>query len=404
LHTLQLSLLLVLLPVASRAAEPLFVARTAAGKELRGPLHKLTADWSIEIGKGVRHKITGTDLLSLRRDGVVLPPLPRDEQVILANGDRVPAVDLRLDDEKLHFRHKDLSDGEVSLPLSAVALIWRTAPDGIVGAEQFRRGLTLAKRTSDSVLLRNGDRLEGTLNALGNGAVEMEVAKKSTSARWGQVAAVALSSELAEGGRPKGVQARLVLAEGSNSPGGRITLVSATSDGDLLRGKTTFGALVRIPVEKILALEISGGNVVPLSSLKPSKYVYRPYLDENWSWWTDANVRGRDMRLVGSTYDRGIGMHSPSSLTYALDGNYRRFEATVGLDDRDGVKGRARVRVLRDGKPVDLGHEAVLTRAGGALDVRIDVEGAKALTLEVEPADEAHVQGVVNWVNALLVK
>jgi hypothetical protein len=395
---------LALLGRACPAAEPVFVARTTAGKVLRGPLHRLGADWSIELGKGVRHKVADGELVSLRREGAALPPFPADEQVILANGDRVPVQDLRLDDEKLHFRHKDLGDGELSLPLSAVAVIWRTAPDGVVGPEQFRRRLTLSKRTTDLVLLRNGDRLEGTLNALGGGAVEMEVARKPTSTRWAQVAAVALSSELAERQRPKGTQARVVLADEGTSPGGRITLASATSEGDLLRGRTAFGALVRIPVEKVVALEITGGKVDYLSSLKPAKYVYRPYLDERWRWWADANALGRDMRLAGSTYDRGVGMHASSSLSYALEGEYRTFEATVGLDDRDGIKGRARVRVLRDGKPVDLGGKGVLTRAGGPMEVRVDVEGAKVLTLEVEPAGEANVQGVVNWANARLIR
>src|ERR1700722_16522413 len=171
--------LILFLPRSSAAPDPVFIARTAAGREFRGPLHKLAADWSVEIGKGTRHKIAGEELVCLRQQDVDLPPLPTEEHVILANGDRLPIQDLRLDDEKLYFRHKALAgDAERSLPLSAVTVIWRSAPDREVLPESFRRRLATAKRPRDRVLLRNGDLLEGTLTTLKAGNVGVDVGKK----------------------------------------------------------------------------------------------------------------------------------------------------------------------------------------------------------------------------------
>ena len=379
--------------------------RTAAGKEIRGSLHKLAADWSVEIGKGVRRKIAGEDLLCLVQEGTALPPLPSAEHLILANGDRIPVQDLRLDDEKLFFRHKDLgSDKEVSLPLSTVVLIWRMQPDRVVNAERFRRRLMIGKRSQDRVLLRNGDALDGTLTGLGGGNVEVEVNKKTVATPWRQAAVVALSTELTDRLRLTGVHARLILAATDGSPGGRMTLTSATCDGSILRGKTAFGAMPSAPVDRIVRLEVLGGKAVDLSDLAPAKYEYRPYLDENWAWSAGCNVLDHDLRVGGSTYDRGVGMHAHSLLTYSLGGSYKRFEAKVGLDDRDGRKGRVRVRVLVDGKAADLGPKDVLTHAGGPLVVHVDVTGAKTLTLEVANAEDGPVQGVVNWVDARLVK
>src|SRR5205814_1545449 len=112
---------------------------------------------------------------------------------------------------------------------------------------------------------------------------------------------------------------------------------------------TTFGALVRVPLERVAGLEVLGGKAVYLSDLAPAKYEYRPWLDEKWGWSADGNVLGRDLRLGGSTYDKGVGMHAHSLLTYALGGRYQRFEALVGLDDLDGRQGKVRVKVLLDG-------------------------------------------------------
>src|SRR5271165_4877957 len=155
------------LPALCAEGEPVFSARTADGKEFRGPLHKLDKDWSIVLGKGRGRTLAGSDLLTLRQLGAALPPLPSDEHLILANGDRLPFQDLRLDDEKLSFRHKDLTGEErFSVPLSAALVIWRTAPDGEVAPERFRRRLAGGKRTRDRVLLRNGDTVEGNLQSI----------------------------------------------------------------------------------------------------------------------------------------------------------------------------------------------------------------------------------------------
>jgi hypothetical protein len=393
------------IPALCAEVEPIFTARTAAGKDVGGPLQKLDSDWSVVIGKGKGRTIAGSELLSLRQQGVALPPLPTDEHLILANGDRLPVQDLRLDDEKLTFLHKDLGgETKLSVPLSAVGVIWRMAPDGIVVPEKFRRRLAAGKRMRDRVLLRNGDTIEGNLQSIGAENVEVEVNKKTVKTLWKQVAAIALSTELADRMQPKGLYARLILTEPPGSPGGRVTLTEAACDGTTVRGKTVFGAAVRFPLERVAQLDIFGGKAMALEDIAPSKYEYRPYTNLKWSWSANETVRGRDLCLAGSAYDRGIGMHAHSLLSFPLNGAYQRFEARVGLDERDGREGRVRIKVLLDGKAVDLGKKGDLILADGPLAVSIGVEGAKTLTLVVENAENGPVEAVVDWVEARLVK
>jgi hypothetical protein len=401
-------LLVALLPAgAARAAEePVFDVHTAAGTSLRGPLLKLDADWSVQLGKGADRRVSGKKVVSLRRRGVALPALPSDEHVILVNGDRIPVKEVRVEDERLYFSHADLNDGkETSVPLEAVAVYWRAAPERTAVPEKLRRRLAAGTRTRDTVLLRNGDVLAGVLKAVDGDTVEVEANRKKSRAKLGQVAAIALSSDLANALRPKGVYARLVLSDTPRAPGGRLSLTAAhCADGKTLRGKTVFGARVRVPLGRVLALDLYGGRAVYLSDLKPSKYDYRPYLDERWPWCANRSVTGRDLRLGGSTYDKGIGMHSHSLLTYRLGGAYQRFEALVGLDDLDGRRGKARVRVLADGKPLALPAKGELTAAGGPLAINVKVAGVKELTLEVGWGADGLVQGVVNWADARLIK
>jgi hypothetical protein len=395
---------LLLLAGGGRADEalkpPLFVVHTAAGKDARGPLRELTADWSVRLG-GEGAAVAGGDVLTLRRVGLPLPPLPSDEHVILANGDRIPVRSPRIEGERLHFVNPDLNGGkETSLPLAAVAVLWRTAPERAEDPERLRRQLATEGRPRDVVLLRNGDLLAGVLNGLEADKVAFEVEKKAVSVPLAQVAAVALSTELAEPLRPKGVYGKLVLTGGS----GRLSVTGAAcKDGATLEATTVFGAALSVPLDRVAALDLFGGRAVYLSDLKPARYEFLPYLDEHWPIAADANAAGHDLLLGGSTYGKGLGLHSHSRLTYPLAGGYRRFEAVVGLDDRDGLGGGVRVRVLADGRPLDLGADGELTPRSRPLALSLPVEGVKELTLEVEFGRNGNVQDVVNWADARVV-
>lgn len=390
--------------MAPAAEAPTFAARTTEGKELRGRLVAITAA-AVELRGETTHRLAADGWLSLTRIGLTRSPFPTEEQLILANGDRIPAQDVRLVDEKVHFRHRSLAGGqEVSLPIAAVSVIWRLPPDRVVAASRFRNRLIHGRRARDVVHLRNGDSVEGTLVAIHDADVQLDAGKKQVPIRWTQIAAIALSSELAERSRTTPRGGRLVLAASATSPGGVFTLTGLRGDGKTLSGTTAFGAALQAPLERVDRLEAVSPDVVELSALKPSGYTYSPYLDEKWGWKADAAVTDDDLVLAGRACSRGIGMHAPSRLTFALDGGYRRFDVGVGLDDGAGRPGRVRVQVLGDGKPLTSAEPGILTHASGAVFLNLPVAGVRTLTLVVDDAGRGNVGGVVNWVTPRLLR
>src|SRR5262249_38018985 len=118
----------------------------------------------------------------------------------------------------------------------------------------------------------------------------------------------------------------------------------------------------------------------------------------------EGAVGGGDLRLGGSTYDKGVGLHSESRLTYDVSGGFRRFEALVGLDEAAGPAGSVRVKVLLDGKPQDVGADKELTARDRPVPVRVDLAGARELTLVVELRRGGDLGGHVDWADARLVK
>jgi hypothetical protein len=388
---------------------PIFVVHAADGQTTRGPVRSLKADWSLSAGDSTEVRFTPGDWLSLRRDKTKLPPLPGDQHLILVNGDRIPFETARLDGETLFFKHPDLAEGKESkLPLTALSVVWLTAPDSIDKPDQYRRRISKASRTRDQVLLRNGDVLEGVLNGLTAKQVEVEVDKKAVEVTLDKVAAILLGSDIVNALKPKGVFGRVVLLGDGRAAGSRISLASvACTNGKTLEGKTVFGSSLSVPLERVAALDVYQGNAVYLSDLKPSKSEFTSYLGNSsigYPLVVDGSVENGDLRLGGSTYDKGIGVHSRSRVTYNLAGAYRRFEAVVGLDDETGRDGSARIRTLADGKALDPGADGEVTRKTGPLTIGVSVVGVKELTLEVDFGPRGFVQEQVDWCDARLVK
>jgi hypothetical protein len=388
-----------LLPARETDA-PAFAVHSTEGLVATGPLQELRDDWSVFLGGPKPRQVKGSDLVTLRQAGTRLPPPPGESQVIFANGDRIPGTVRGLTGQRLRFGAQLGTDQELELPLAALAVIWLAPPDATDDADLLRRRLATELRSRDVVLLRNGDAVEGTLKALDDKRLHLETtARKSFTVECGQVAAVALNTELARSLRPKGVYGRLVLANGC-----RLSLASARREAEVLKGKTLFGAAVGVPLDQVAALDLRQGPAVYLSDLKPRRYEHTPYLGVRWPYVADGSVAGRELSLGGNTYDKGVGMHSESRLTYDLAGRYQWFEAQVGLDDETGREGSVAVEVLLDGKSQDLGWDKELSGRQGSRPLRVRVAGARELTLVVKFGRRGDVHDHVNWADARLLK
>src|SRR5262249_44262345 len=232
-------------------------------------------------------------------------------------------------------------------------------------------------------------------------AVQMENKRTVQEIPRNKVAVIGLSTELATTLKPKAAYARFVLSNGT-----RLSLSKAAfKEGKTLAGTTLFGDAVNLPTDDIRAIYLCQAQAVYLSDLKARDYEFTSYLSSShWPYVRDGCVSNHDLRLDGSTFDKGLGQHSQSRLTYDLGGNYRRFEALVGLDEQSGREGTAQVRVLVDGKPRDLGRKPDLSGLAKPLAISLDITGAKQLTLVVEFGKRGSVASNVDWADARLIK
>ncbi|MFL5342413.1 MAG: NPCBM/NEW2 domain-containing protein [Gemmataceae bacterium] len=385
----------------SPAASPPMVTDTASGEPMRGQVQALDKDWSVTLAGEPPARIAGADLIALHRADAKLPPYPGGAQVVFANGDRLAGEVVAIVNERVTFKARlaagagPLGTQELSIPLSALAVVWFQSPT----PEVARRWQT-ERRRRDVVLLNNGDSRTGTILGLKSAKdpLVLNEAGQDVAIDFGNIVALGVNTDLARTLRPRGQYARLVLANG-----GRLSLAAAEADDHLLTGRTLFGAEVRIPWDQIPALRIFNGKAVYLSDLKPKAYQFTPFGSEYYPYQMDRSVDGGELRLTGNTYDKGVGLHSECRLTFSLGGAYRRFESLVGLNQDMGRQGSVRVHVLVDGVAKEISDQE-LTAANGPRAVRVDVTGGQELTLIVEFGNGGPVQDHVDWANARLVK
>jgi tetratricopeptide (TPR) repeat protein len=102
----------------------------------------------------------------------------------------------------------------------------------------------------------------------------------------------------------------------------------------------------------------------------------------NHAWFDERSHPGVVLLVHGRLYAKGLYAHSPSRYTFALDGKWKTFTATVGLRDGADPHGSAVFIVRGDGR--ELFRSAIL-RVNASQPVKIEVAGINELELVTEP-------------------
>jgi hypothetical protein len=109
---------------------------------------------------------------------------------------------------------------------------------------------------------------------------------------------------------------------------------------------------------------------------------------------------GGTITLNGTPYTKGLGVHSVSSVIYALDGTRPAFAADVGIDDECGSAGSVVFQVFVNG--VKRFDSAKMTGASPTKPVLVDTAGATQLKLAVTNGGDDRACDHADWADARL--
>jgi len=107
------------------------------------------------------------------------------------------------------------------------------------------------------------------------------------------------------------------------------------------------------------------------------------------------------LQIGDKRYANGLGTHALGEIVLALEGQYARFEAEVGVQPQPGNPGSVVFEVLADGKAVFTSDK--MSGRSLAQPVSVSVEGIEELRLVVTDAGDGVTCDLANWADARLV-
>lgn len=288
--------------------------------------------------------------------------------------------------------------GRVTLPIKSLAAVRFAAPAAASPQEAAFRDL-LANRPADrDVLIASaGDTAKTARGVL------QSLTETSISFRWNdQTLNVSHDRCYA-----------IVLARGVDRPTTPAATMRLRDDavlaGDILDGDNAtlgihapFAKRIDVPLREISQIAWHNPNVSFATTLEPTRYDFTPYLYGEWTWRVDRSAMNTPIRLDGRAYERGIGMRCGGSLTFATNGQYAVFAATIGIDDAVRPRGEVIFRVLADDNEVF--NSGPVTGLENSRRVSVDVSGAKTVTLVVDVGTRTDVGGCADWADARFIR
>jgi len=110
---------------------------------------------------------------------------------------------------------------------------------------------------------------------------------------------------------------------------------------------------------------------------------------------------GGSITLGGTAYRKGLGVHSGSEVSYALDGQYNTFSSDVGVDEEVGSNGSVSFQVWADG--AKLYDSGVMTGDTATKTLNVDVSGKQQLKLITTNGEDNNEFDHGDWANAQLL-
>ena len=187
----------------------------------------------------------------------------------------------------------------------------------------------------------------------------------------------------------------------------------STAGGDFIKaqsaswneGKLQIGLLgaatASLPGDQILSLDFSSGKVRYLSQLEPREVKYTPFFDQVWTYCRDHPRDGGALRLGNKEYARGLWIHSRTLLKYRLNGDYRRLQAVMGIDQAVAPLGNVHVVLSGDGKTL---YESEVRGSDAPRNLDLDVAGVRDLSILVDFGGDLDIADHLDLADAKVIK
>lgn len=351
----------------------------------------------IEAGGAAARVLSLDELLSLKWPAATTIPAsePLPLLIHLKDGSRTPARILSGGQRQIAIETR--WSKSLTVPLSLLRAIRFVERQNPAAQEAFEQALADPKATEDRLIVVKNERpttLKGLMESLSPDGGSFRWRERSIPVKAPEVYGVVLAAETSE---VASAPAACTMRDGSIWAG-RITGVSTES----IRLQPASEGMFDLPIDQIGEIRFRSERVRFLDELTPAKYEFEPFGATRWPYRVNRSAANRPMRIGGQSFDRGIGVHSRSVLTYDVPQGFRRLAATIGIDEAVGDQGNVIFRVLADGREVF--NSSPVTGRDAPRPLLATIEGARRIQLVVEYGEDLDIGDQADWAEARLIK
>jgi hypothetical protein len=385
--------------VLAQAAAPTVEVSTLKGASHQGELVRIAPE-AISLQSGDSSvEVPLADVMAVRfpTPGEEPPAEPPPARVRLVDGTNVACTDVSTTSQNASLATVRL--GTVSVPLTAVASIRLGAPDSkLESAWEELRGRTNPR---DLLVIRKDDVLDhlpGVVGAVDGETVKFLLGGREVPVKRANVFGIVY----ARGAAPQ----KTPVCEATLAGEDTAQLKSVRLESGAITAELLAGPNVNIQPADIRVLDFSLGKVRYLSDLEPREYTLTPFFDGEaerslFRYRRDRNQTAGALALGGKTFPKGLWIHSRTKLVYRIGGEYRRFQAVMGIDDDVAPRGDVHVVISGDGKPL---LEADVRGTDQPRDLDLDVSGVRDLEIFVDYGSGLDISDHLDLAEARVLK
>ena len=335
------------------------------------------------------------EVLELRTASIPSTAGSSANELMLNDGSRLSATDVVHTDAGWEIKGPGF--GTAKLPANAVRYARLAPVDAKVQLEWLK--LTEKETKKDLLVIRKGDKLDfvqGVVGDIDATSVKFLLGEDLVPVKRERLYGIVFAPL-----RQPVVAAKIGLTLVS---GDRLQARTLTLNESAAQLTLAGGGELSIPRDQLRIVDFSAGKVRQLANWEPRDLQYVPYFDIVWKYRANRGPEGGPLRLGNKTYGRGLCLHSRTTMKWRLEGEYRRLQGIIGIDeasDPTGQLGDVQLKILGDGR------ELLSTSVKGTDDPRpldLDVNGVRDLEILVDFGEELDIADWLSLAEVRVIK
>lgn len=387
MHGLTLLLCMTLAQTQAPSVEVI----TLSEKQFQGSLESFSGNSIVIKTESETVTIPVADALTIRSVAVSNPPAAEPSLLVrLVDGSRLSVQKVTSAGTTMTVTHPQLA--ELRLPVASVTSIRLAPPDPKVDAEWDQLLERSAKK--DMVAVRKGDvldHLDGVIGSLNDTTLQFQLDGDDIPVKREKVFGLIYSKREST--------AKKAVAQLELTSGDRLAVKQVSWSGSAWKVRLVSGLDLEVTPDNLRSLDYGASKFTYLSDLEPRNVEYTSFIGNYpgmyvWEYRRDKDLEGKKISIGKKPYSKGLALHSKALLKYRLGGDYRRFQAVMGIGD-EIERGNADVTIKVDNKVVYTGVAKTIEKGENGTVRRpepqvldIDVSGAVEMEILVGYGDE----------------